>query len=53
MIFDDELYFEMNSDVAGQEARSELNARRSRVTEQIAQFNQLWEASPPDLPSLP
>ncbi|XUL88007.1 hypothetical protein ACQ86D_16120 [Streptomyces galilaeus] len=42
MIFDGKMYFEMNSDVAREESRSELNTRISRVTEQIAQFNQLW-----------
>ncbi|MEV0734752.1 hypothetical protein AB0I51_02040 [Streptomyces sp. NPDC050549] len=53
MIFDGELYFEMNSDVAREESRSELNARRSRVTEQIAQFDQLWGVTSRDLPDLP
>ncbi|MFJ9627991.1 DUF6879 family protein [Streptomyces sp. NPDC101175] len=53
MIFDDELYFEMNSDVAREESRNELNARRSRVTEQMTQFNQLWDITSGDLPPLP
>lgn len=53
MIFDGELYFEMHSDLAQEESRSELNARGSRVNEQMARFNELWDASPPDLPSLP
>ncbi|MFD4874875.1 hypothetical protein ACFWOB_16160 [Streptomyces sp. NPDC058420] len=53
MIFDGELYFEMNLDVVREESRSELNARRTRVTEQIAQFGQLWGATSRDLPNLP
>ncbi|MXM62045.1 hypothetical protein GR925_00905 [Streptomyces sp. HUCO-GS316] len=45
IIFDRELYFEINPDVERGETRSELNARASRVSEQIVRFNQLWEAS--------
>ncbi|MGW3101454.1 hypothetical protein [Streptomyces sp. NPDC001100] len=50
MIFDGELYFEMNSDVAREERRNELNARGSRVTEQIVRFDELWKKVGPDDP---